>query len=130
MIDVTVPLMPPKVMRVQMPRGGSAAKRAQELLGESVRVVSAFQNVAAAHLTDLNHHIDCDVLVCGNDKTAREEVIQLAAAAGMKGWHAGSIDNSAVAESLTSVLIFLNKNYKIKGAGIRITGKSPGVLEA
>ena len=75
LIDVTVPLVPPKVRTVQLPEAGSAAKAAQELLGEEVRVVSAFQNVAAAHLSDLDHEIDCDVLVCGNDPQAREVVV-------------------------------------------------------
>ncbi len=123
-IDVTVPLVPPKVSRVQLPPGGCAAKVSQEFLGEDVRVVSAFQNVAADHLSHVEHDIDCDVLVCGNDKSARQTVLDLVEAAGMRGWHAGPIDNSAVAEALTSVLIFLNRTYKIDGAGIRITGES------
>ena len=122
LIDVTVPLKPPKVRTVQLPEGGSVAKALQENLGDSVRVVSAFQNVAATHLADLDHDIDCDVLVCGNDKEARNEVVELANDAGMKAWHGGRIDNSAVAEALTSLLIFINGNYKIDGAGIRITG--------
>lgn len=122
LIDVTVPLKPPKVRTVQLPEGGSVAKALQENLGDSVRVVSAFQNVAATHLADLNHDIDCDILVCGNDKEARNEVVELANDAGMKAWHGGRIDNSAVAEALTSLLIFINGNYKIDGAGIRITG--------
>ena len=91
-------------------------------MGESVKVVSAFQNVAATHLADLDHNIDCDILVCGNDKEARGQVVELANDAGMKAWHGGRIDNSAVAEALTSLLIFINGNYKIDGAGIRITG--------
>ena len=122
-VDVTVPLMPPKVRTVQLPEGGSVAKNVQKELGEAVRVVSAFQNVAAAHLNDLDHSIDCDVFVCGNDKPARETVIKLAQDANMKAWHAGRIDNSAVAEALTSVLIFINGAYKIDGAGIRIIGE-------
>ncbi len=124
-IDVTVPLMPPKVRTVQLPEPGSVVKGTQNFLGEDVRVVSAFQNVAAAHLVDLDHKIDCDVLVCGNDSKAREAVIELAEDAGMRGWHAGRIDNSAVAEALTSVLIFMNGHYKFDGAGIRIMGE-PG----
>ncbi|MCC7412657.1 MAG: NADPH-dependent F420 reductase [Gammaproteobacteria bacterium] len=124
-VDTTVPLVPPKVMRVQMPASGSAAKGAQELLGEDVRVVSAFQNVAAAHLQDEHARLDdCDVLVCGNDADARAQVVTLAEAMGMRAWHAGPIDNSVVAEALTSVLIFMNKRYKIDGAGIRITGRT------
>ncbi len=120
LVDVTVPLMPPKVARVQLPPQGSAGKIAQELLGENVRVVSAFQNVAARHLQD-DHALECDVLVCGNDKDAREEVVKLVAAAGMRGFHAGSIDNSAAAEAMTSLLIFINKQYQCH-SGIRITG--------
>ena len=122
-VDVTVPLVPPKVRTVQLPEGGSVAKNVQTQLGENVRVVSAFQNVAAAHLNDLDHSIDCDVLVCGNDKAARAVVVRLADDADMKAWHAGRIDNSAVAEALTSVLIFMNSSYKIDGAGIRIVGE-------
>lgn len=122
-VDATVPLVPPRVARVQLPADGPVAKQAQEFLGESVRVVSAFQNIAAAHLQDGEQHpSDCDVLVSGNDPKARAVVVQLAEAMGMRAWHAGAIDNSAVAEALTSVLIFLNKRYKIDGAGIRITG--------
>ncbi|MCC7515791.1 MAG: NADPH-dependent F420 reductase [Pseudomonadales bacterium] len=125
-IDVTVSLKPPKVGTVQLPAEGSAGVIAQQTLGDQVRVVSAFQNIAAAHLND-EHDIHCDVLVTGDDADARETVVQLAQAAGMKAWHAGSIANSAATEALTSVLIFMNKRYKIAGgAGIAITGE-PGV---
>ncbi len=122
LVDVTVPLRPPKVRTVQLPEGGSVAKALQASLGDAVKVVSAFQNVAAAHLADLGHDIDCDVLVCGNDAEARAQVVELANDASMKAWHGGRIDNSAVAEALTSLLIFINGSYKIEGAGIRITG--------
>ena len=125
LIDVTVPLVPPKVRTVHVPAGGACAKAAQDLLGEEVRVVSAFQNVAATHLDDLEHAIDCDVLVCGNDPAAREVVVQLAADAGMKAWHAGVIANSIIAEAMTSALIFMNNRYKIDGAGLKIIG-TPG----
>ena len=122
LVDVTVPLVPPRVGTVQLPAGGSAGQIAQAILGEGVRVVSAFQNVAAAHLDDPDHDPDCDVLVCGNDAEACTAVLELVAAAGMKGWHAGPIANSVVAEALTSVLITLNRRYRIPGAGFRITG--------
>lgn len=122
-VDTTVPLVPPKVMRVQLPLGGSVAKAAQEQLGGDVRVVSAFQNIAAAHLrSDDLQEVACDVLVCGNNSEARQVVIDLAEAIGLTAWHAGAIDNSAVPEGLTSILIFLNKKYQLNGAGIRITG--------
>ena len=120
LIDVTVPLVPPKVMRVQLPPEGSAGQIAQKILGEGVRVVSAFQNVAAHHLQE-GHALDCDVLVCGDDKDARGQVIALVEAAGMRGFHGGSIANAAAAEALTSLLIFINKQYNCH-AGIRITG--------
>lgn len=120
LIDVTVPLVPPKVARVQLPEQGSAGQIAQELLGEEVSVVSAFQNVAAAHLQE-GRGVDCDVLVCGNKKAARAEVITLVEAAGMRGFHAGMINNAAAAEALTSVLITINKQYGCH-AGIAITG--------
>ncbi|HEY3699874.1 MAG TPA: NADPH-dependent F420 reductase [Spongiibacteraceae bacterium] len=120
LIDVTVPLVPPKVARVQLPPAGSAGQIAQNLLGDGVRVVSAFQNVAAQHLQE-GHALDCDVLVCGDDKDARAQVVALVQAAGMRGFHAGSIANAAAAEALTSVLIFINKQYNCH-AGIRLTG--------
>jgi NADPH-dependent F420 reductase len=126
LIDVTVPLVPPKVARVQLPAGGSAVEALQQKLGEGVRVVSAFQNVAAHQLDDLDHPVNCDVLVSGDSEAARETVCQLAEAAGMTAWHAGPLANSAAAEALTSVLIFMNKRYKIAaGAGIRISGATP-----
>lgn len=122
LIDTTVPLVPPKVARVQLPDGGSAVAEIQSMLGDSVKVVSAFQNVAAHVLDDLSSTVDCDVLVCGNDIEARETVIKLAAAIGVHAIHAGSIANSAATEALTSVLISINSRYKLRGAGIRITG--------
>ena len=118
-VDTTVPLIPPKVSRVQLPESGSAAKLAQEKLGQNVRLVSAFQNVAATAL-ESNEPLEGEVLVCGNDVEARSTVISIVEAAGLKGWHAGPIDNSVVSESLTPILIFLNKRYKLNGSGIRI----------
>jgi NADPH-dependent F420 reductase len=120
MVDVTVPLVPPKVARVQLPVEGSAGQIAQALLGEAVHVVSAFQNVAAAHL-QADMEIPCDVLVTGNDKPARQTVIDLIEAMGMRGFHAGLITNAAAAEALTSILININKQYKTH-AGLRLTG--------
>jgi hypothetical protein len=119
-VDVTVPLTPPRVARVQLPPEGSAAVAAQAALGPGVKIVSAFQNVAA-HLLEADGPVACDVLVCGDDKDAREEVVALARAAGMRGFHAGSLANSAASEALTSVLIFLNGRYRTT-AGIRLTG--------
>jgi NADPH-dependent F420 reductase len=120
-VDTTVPLMPPKVMQVQLPPEGSAAMRAQAVLGDGVTVVSAFHNVAA-HRLATDEDIACDILVFGNDKAARAEVIALAGHARLRGLHAGALANAAAAEALTSVLIFLNRAYKVDGAGIQITG--------
>ena len=122
LIDVTVPLKPPKVSTVVLPEGRTAAEEAQALLGESVRVVSAFQNVSASHLKDMDYKVDCDVLVCGDDKEAKLAAIQLVEAVDMKGIDAGPLANAIVAESLTPILVGINKRYKVKGAGIRITG--------
>lgn len=120
LVDTTVPLVPPKVARVQLPEAGSAGLIAQQTLGESTQVVSAFQNVAAHKLAS-GEPLEGDVLVCGNSKAARQAVIDLAKAIGMNAYHAGSINNSAAAEAMTSVLIFINKNYG-GHAGIQIVG--------
>ena len=122
LIDVTVPLVPPKVSRVQLPDGGSAVEAVQKMLGEGVRVVSAFQNISAHHLTKLDEDIECDVLVCADDTEAADEVVALAQEIGLRAWNAGPLCNSVVAEGLTSVLIALNRKYKVPGSGIRITG--------
>lgn len=127
LVDVTVPLVPPRVARVQMPEQGSAGQIAQQLLGDEVQVVSAFQNVAAHHLQE-GSELECDVLVCGNSKEARQAVVELVQACGMRGFHAGSINNAAAAEALTSVLIFINRQYSAH-AGIRLTGLPEGAGE-
>jgi NADPH-dependent F420 reductase len=120
-VDACVPLVPPKVMRVQLPPEGSAALKAQRLLGAGVRVASAFHNVAA-HKLARDEKIDCDVLVFSDDKETRADVVWLVEKAGMRGLHGGALANSAAAEALTSILIFINKTYTVDGAGIRITG--------
>ena len=122
LVDVTVPLQPPQITVAVLPPGRTAAEEAQALLGEGVRVVSAFQNISAVHLKDLEHSIECDVLVCGDDTEAKQQVIALARAAGMRGIDAGPLSNAIVAECLTPVLLGINKRYKARGAGIVITG--------
>ena len=122
-IDVTVPLVPPKVTRVQMPPAGSAALEAQQILGDGVQVASAFQNISYEHLL-LDEEVECDVLVCGNGKSTRSVVLELVRAAGLTGWDAGPLENSVVVEGLTSILIGLNKQHNVQAAGIRITGIS------
>jgi len=122
LVDATVPLVPPKVSVAQLPGGQSAVAAIQRLLGPAVRVVSAFQNVSAQHLATLDHDIDCDVLVCGDDRAACETVLALCEDIRLRGLYAGPIQNSAAVEALTSVLITINRRYKVTGSGIRITG--------
>jgi NADPH-dependent F420 reductase len=122
LIDATAPLTPPKVAHVQLPANGSAVAAIQHFLGNDVRVVSAFQNVAAHKLRQLDDSVDCDVLVCGDDAAARKITINLITRMGLRGLEAGPICNSAASEALTSILIFMNRNYKAAGSGIRITG--------
>lgn len=121
LVDVTVPLVPPKVSKVQMPPAGSAAQEARQILGEDVEVVAAFQNVSHEHLLG-EEEVECDVLVTGSSKKARVEVLKLVEATGLVGWDAGPIENSVVVEGLTSVLININKQYGSTFAGIKITG--------
>ena len=121
LVDVTVPLVPPKLSKVQMPPAGSAAQEARQILGEEVEVVAAFQNVSHEHLLG-EEDVECDVLVTGSSKKARVEVLKLVEATGLTGWDAGPIENSVVVEGLTSVLININRQYGSTFAGIKITG--------
>lgn len=121
LVDTTVPLMPPKVARVSLPAEGSAAVRAQMLLGAHVTVVSALHNVAAAKLAT-DGPVACDVLVFGDDAEARAKAAELVGAMGLNALQGGSLANSAAAEAMTSVLIFLNRTHKVGHAGLRVTG--------
>lgn len=121
LIDVTVPLVPPKVTRVQMPAAGSASLEAQQILGEETQVVAAFQNISYEKLIN-DEDIECDVLVCGSSKAARAAVLTLVKDAGLVGWDAGPLENSVIPEGMTSILIGLNKQFGVQSAGIRITG--------
>ncbi len=121
LVDITVPLVHPKVTRVQMPPEGSAAMEARKIVGENVQVTSAFQNIASDRLLH-EEPIECDVLVTGTSKEARSKTLKLVAAAGLIGWDAGPLENSVVSEGLTSVLININKQYGSINAGIKIIG--------
>ena len=123
LVDVTVPLVPPKITKVQMPLDGSAAQEAHLILGENVQVTSAFQNISYENL--FGNQIECDVLVSGTSKEARAETLKLVTAIGLTGWDAGPIENSVVIEGLTSVLININKQYGSTNAGIKIIGVGP-----
>jgi hypothetical protein len=106
---------------VHIPPEGSAAMHAQKILGEGTRVISAFQNISFGNLLS-DEDIECEVLVCGVDKEARLLGLRLVKDAGLKGWNAGPLENSIVAEGFTSVLIRINKLAGTHNAGIKITG--------
>lgn len=120
-IDVTVPLIPPKVTKVQMPSAGSAAMEALSILGMEKNLGSAFHNLSHEKLLDPGDP-DCEVLVCGTNVETREVILNLVADAGLTGWDAGPIENSVIPEGLTSILIGINKQFGIHNAGIKITG--------
>lgn len=129
-IDTTVPLVPPKVARVQLPEAGSAAAVAAKALGPDVRLVTGFHSVSAQKLRD-GEGLESDVLIFGDDIAARDVVEELLARMGLNGVHGGPLANSVAAEAMTSVLIGINRRYKVeKGAGIRITGLATGSAEA
>jgi NADPH-dependent F420 reductase len=121
LIDATVPLVPGQLTRTKMPSAGSAAQETRQLLGETVEVAAAFHNISHEHLFRTDP-IDCDVLVTGTSAAARAATLMLVTSAGLRGWDAGALENSAVSEGLASVLIHINKKYGTQHAGIRITG--------
>jgi len=121
LVDVTVPVDPEKPRRLRVPPGGSATEEAQALLGPETRVVAAFQNISYTHLAH-EEAAACDVLVCGDDADARREAITLAGLLGFRGLDGGPARNARVVEGLTVLLMEINRRYKVKGAGIRITG--------
>jgi NADPH-dependent F420 reductase len=121
LLDVTVPLKPPQVRKVHLPEGQAAALEAQAMLGPSVKVVAGVHHVSAVHLLDLGHAVDCDVLACSDDAPALERCLALIRDLGVRAFDAGPLVNAIALESLTPVLLHLNKQYKTS-AGIRITG--------
>jgi NADPH-dependent F420 reductase len=121
LVDATVPLTPGRVSRVQMPPAGSAALETREILEGACEIAAAFHTISHEHLLK-DAPIDCDVLVTGTSKDARAQALELVADAGLQGWDAGALDNSAVTEGLTSLLIHINRRYGSSHAGIRITG--------
>lgn len=124
LVDVAVPVDPERPRRLRVPPGGSATEEAQALLGPETRVVAAFQNISYTHLghRETAASADCDVLVCGDDQDARQEAIRLAGLLGLRGVDAGPARNARVVEGLTILLMGINARYKVKGAGIRVTG--------
>jgi NADPH-dependent F420 reductase len=121
-IDITVPLRPPKVQVVSLPAGQAAALEAQAVLGAQCKLAAALHHVGAAHLSDPAYAVDCDVLVCSDHDDARASTIRLVGDLGLRGLDAGPLRNAVALESLTPVLLHLNKRYGAKGAGVRFTG--------
>lgn len=128
LVDVTVPVDPEKPRHLRVPLGGSATEEAQTLLGLETRVVAAFQNISHVHL-EYGEAGACDVLVCGDDAGARQEAIRLAELLGFRGVDAGPARNARAVESLTILLLGINRRYRASGAGIRITGISETVKD-
>ena len=122
LVDVTVPIRPPKVTVLSLPSEGSAALEAQAILGDGVEVTAAFHNVSHVHLAG-DGPVGSDVLVAGNSPEARKQVLHLVEAAGMVGWDAGPLENAVVLEGLTPILLGINKRYGLRAAGIRIVGE-------
>jgi len=119
LIDTTVPLQK-EVTKVSLPKAGSVAVEAQNILGDEVTVIAALQNIGS-HLLNSDDRIDAEVLISGNNETALNLVTELVKELGLRSWHVGPLENSAAAEALTSILISINKKYKRKSSGIKIT---------
>jgi hypothetical protein len=124
-VDATVPLaaaVSGKATRTLGVWQGSAAQQAQEMVPEGVRVVSAFHSVSAALLTDLDHVLDEDVLVCGDRRADKAKLIELVDRIdGLRAVDCGPLEMARIAEQLTPLLISINVRNKSR-AGIKITG--------
>lgn len=122
LLDITVPLQPPKVRQVHLPEGGSAALEAQVILGDAAQVGAAFHHVSYHHLLDLQNDLETDVLVVADNLEFRKQLMALVKDAGGRPINAGVLRNAVALEALTPVLIHINGAYKTSSAGIRITG--------
>ena len=125
-VDATVPLegcIGGKPTRFVDLWEGSAAERSAAFLGKEARVVSAFSNISAASLTNINHSVECDCLISGDDPEANKPVMELAEKiSGVRAIECGPLENARIVEKITPLLINLNIQNRIRLAGIRITG--------
>lgn len=103
------------------PAVGSSAEEIQALLPEA-KVVAGFHHIAAHELSDAAHPIDCDLLVCGDDAEAKQAVTALGTSMGLRTLDVGPLSNAGPLEGITAVLATINRRYKRKDAGIKITG--------
>jgi len=104
------------------PTAGSAAEEAQALLGSGARLVAAFHHIAAQELAETDSAIDCDLLHCGGDAGSKQTVTDLAKSLGLRAIDVGPLSNAALLEGITAVLATINRRYRLKNSGIRITG--------
>ncbi len=121
-INVASSLDPERKSRAKPPTAGSVTAEVQQFFGESARVVCAFQNIAPEKLEAVEEKIETDVIVCGDDKNARATVVELILRIGIDAFDGGALANAVAVEALTAILIAVNIKYKVRGAGIRITG--------
>lgn len=103
------------------PPQGSAAEEVQELLPEA-RVVAAFHHIAAHELAEADHAIECDLLVCGGEAAAKDVVSTLGVSLGLRVIDVGPLANAGPVEGITALLATINRRYKLKNSGIKITG--------
>src|SRR6267378_1105590 len=103
------------------PASGSSAEEAQALLPDA-KVVAAFHHIAAHELSETEHSIECDLLLCGNDAAAKETVGELGRSMGLRPIDVGALSNAGPVEGITALLATINRRYKLKNSGIKITG--------
>ena len=103
------------------PAIGSSAEEIQALLPEA-RVVAAFHHIAAHELAEADHAIECDLLLCGGDPGAKEVVTALGVSLGLRVIDVGPLTNAGPVEGITALLATINRRYKLKNSGIKITG--------
>jgi len=124
-VDATVPLagaVGGKATRVLGVWQGSAAQQAEEMTPDGVRVVSAFHTVSAAALTDLEHELHEDVLICGDRREDKQRVAELVdRIPGLRAVDCGRLEMARIVEPLTALIISINVRNKVT-AGIKITG--------
>lgn len=121
-VNAASSLDPERKSRAKPPAAGSVTAEVQQFLGDAARVVCAFQNISPEKLGAVEERIDTDVIVCGNDKDARATAIDLIRRIGADAFDGGALANAVAIEALTAILIAVNIKYKVRGAGIRITG--------
>jgi len=121
-VDTVVPIDFKARHTYAPPPEGSAAEEAQSVLGPTTKVVAALHQIAAHDLAAVDRDIEADGLFAGDDAVAKERVAELIRAIGARPVDAGPLRNAPILESITPLLIEINKRHKVKSSGIRITG--------